>query len=135
MTVPIDRHILLRYVVETENGDSVGRNNHFTLGPRVKGIRKILGELESDIVEVAWARGESSVRDVHQRLRLGNERELACTTVTTLTSRLARSCDPSRSRRETPSAVAATGRLQERCSLRPAFRNSSRSTYGEGRGW
>lgn len=62
-------------------------DNQFTFDPRKKGIRKILGDLESDIMEVVWATGDASVRDVHQRLE--SRRDLAYTTVMTVMSRLA----------------------------------------------
>jgi hypothetical protein len=61
---------------------------HFTFDPRKKGLRKILGDLEADVMEAIWARGEATVHDVHERLA-GADRELAYTTVMTVMSRLA----------------------------------------------
>ncbi len=61
---------------------------HFTFDPRKKGLRKILGDLEADVMEAIWARGRATVHDVHKRLAAA-ERELAYTTVMTVMSRLA----------------------------------------------
>ncbi len=52
------------------------------------GLEKVLGSLESEIMEVAWASDcEVSVRDVLEALK--DDRELAYTTVMTIMSRLA----------------------------------------------
>lgn len=59
----------------------------FTFDPAKKGLRKILGDLEADVMEAVWASGEATVHDVHARL--GADRELAYTTVMTVMSRLA----------------------------------------------
>ena len=61
---------------------------HFTFDPRKKGLRKILGDLEADVMEELWARGQATVRDVHEGLAAA-DRELAYTTVMTVMSRLA----------------------------------------------
>jgi predicted transcriptional regulator len=61
---------------------------HFTFDPRKKGLRKILGDLETDVMEVMWASGRATVHDVHERLDAAH-RELAYTTVMTVMSRLA----------------------------------------------
>lgn len=61
---------------------------HFTFDPRKKGLRKILGDLEADVMEVIWDRGRATVHDVHERLAAAN-REVAYTTVMTVMSRLA----------------------------------------------
>jgi predicted transcriptional regulator len=60
---------------------------HFTFDPSKKGLRKILGDLEADVMEAIWARGRATVHDVHQRLAAA-DRELAYTTVMTVMSRL-----------------------------------------------
>ena len=60
----------------------------FTFDPWKKGLRKILGDLEADVMEAIWALGRATVHDVHQRLADAN-RELAYTTVMTVMSRLA----------------------------------------------
>lgn len=56
--------------------------------PRGRGIRKVLGDLEAEVMEVIWVRGEVSVRDVYQVLR--RRREIAYTTVMTTMARLAK---------------------------------------------
>lgn len=60
---------------------------HFTFDPRKKGLRKILGDLEAEVMEAVWACGRATVHDVHERLAA--DRELAYTTVMTVMSRLA----------------------------------------------
>jgi predicted transcriptional regulator len=67
----------------------MGLNRYqFTFDPWKKGLRKILGDLEADVMEAVWALGQATVHDVHQRLDAAN-RELAYTTVMTVMSRLA----------------------------------------------
>lgn len=61
---------------------------HFTFDPQKKGLRKILGDLEADVMEVIWARGRATVHDVHRGLAAA-DRALAYTTVMTVMSRLA----------------------------------------------
>jgi len=61
---------------------------HFTFDPRKKGLRKILGDLETDVMEAIWARGRATVHDVQKWLTAA-DRELAYTTVMTVMSRLA----------------------------------------------
>ncbi len=57
--------------------------------PGKEGLRQILGDLEADIMEFAWARGQCTVRDVYEDLLASRERELAYTTVMTVMARLA----------------------------------------------
>ena len=59
----------------------------FSLDPEKKGLNKVLGELENLIMELAWQKGEVTVREVHQALL--ESRGLAYTTVMTVMSRLA----------------------------------------------
>ena len=59
----------------------------FTFNPNNKGLRKILGDLEADVMETVWAKGEVTVRDVYDTLK--EQRSLAYTTVMTVMSRLA----------------------------------------------
>jgi predicted transcriptional regulator len=47
----------------------------------------MLGELESQVMEIVWARGEATVRDVHEAIT--RKRSLAYTTIMTVMSRLA----------------------------------------------
>lgn len=55
--------------------------------PHKAGLRKVLGDLESDIMETIWDKGTVSVREVYEQLRL--HREIAYTTVMTIMGRLA----------------------------------------------
>ncbi len=55
--------------------------------PHSRGLEKVLGGLESKIMDAVWSAGRSSVRDVYDRLRLGQD--LAYTTVMTVMTRLA----------------------------------------------
>ncbi|MCI0691974.1 BlaI/MecI/CopY family transcriptional regulator [candidate division KSB1 bacterium] len=66
----------------------MSRKKHkFTFDPNKKGLRKILGDLETDIMEIVWAKGEITVRQVYAQLKA--QREIAYTTVMTVMSRLA----------------------------------------------
>jgi predicted transcriptional regulator len=47
----------------------------------------MLGELESQVMEIVWARGEATVREVHEAIN--RKRPLAYTTIMTVMSRLA----------------------------------------------
>ena len=47
----------------------------------------MLGELESQVMEIVWARGEATVRDVHETVI--RKRPLAYTTIMTVMTRLA----------------------------------------------
>lgn len=55
--------------------------------PHKDGLRKVLGDLEADIMKIIWQEEKSTVRDVYEKLRL--QREIAYTTVMTIMSRLA----------------------------------------------
>lgn len=55
--------------------------------PHKDGFRKVLGDLEADIMQIVWTEEKSTVRDVYEKLRL--QREIAYTTVMTIMSRLA----------------------------------------------
>ena len=56
--------------------------------PGKPGLEKVLGSLESEVMEVIWSKGaEVSVRDVYEALVL--KREIAYTTVMTIMVRLA----------------------------------------------
>lgn len=63
----------------------VGR--FFEFKPHEPGLEKVLGGLESKVMDVVWSLGRCTVKDVHERLRA--ERDLAYTTVMTVMSRLA----------------------------------------------
>lgn len=55
--------------------------------PHKDGLRKVLGDLEADVMQIIWQEEKSTVRDVYEKLRL--QREIAYTTVMTIMSRLA----------------------------------------------
>lgn len=55
--------------------------------PSERGLRKVFGDLEADIMERVWRGSPVTVGDVWQALR--KERDLAYTTVKTVMSRLA----------------------------------------------
>ncbi|MBS3909752.1 MAG: BlaI/MecI/CopY family transcriptional regulator [Actinobacteria bacterium] len=62
----------------------------FKLGsfrPAESGVRKMLGDLEADIMELVWEKDPASVREIHGILE--RDREIAYTTVMTVMSRLA----------------------------------------------
>src|SRR5690349_7256712 len=81
--------VLHAVVASLDHPGTMGLNRYqFTFDPWKKGLRKILGDLEADVMEAIWALGQATVHDVHQRLADAN-RELAYTTVMTVMSRLA----------------------------------------------
>jgi len=55
--------------------------------PHERGLRKVFGDLEADIMELVWRQSPVTVGDVWQALR--KERGLAYTTVKTVMGRLA----------------------------------------------
>lgn len=57
------------------------------LRPEEKGIRRFLGDLEADIMELLWKEPPSSVHDIHNQIC--SSRPLAYTTVMTVMGRLA----------------------------------------------
>ncbi len=59
----------------------------FRFNPRQAGITKVLGPLETDIMQVVWRLGQATVADVHRELR--SRRDIAYTTVMTSMGRLA----------------------------------------------
>ena len=50
------------------------------------GIRRVLGDRESSIMEVLWGREDVAVREIHREL--SREEDIAYTTVMTITGRL-----------------------------------------------
>lgn len=54
--------------------------------PAELGVRKALGDLEADIMELMWQRDIASVREIHEAL--GRDRDIAYTTVMTVMGRL-----------------------------------------------
>ncbi len=57
------------------------------LNPNRVGLRKILGDLEADVMGVVWQRKQATVREVHGCLC--EKRKIAYTTVMTVMTRLA----------------------------------------------
>lgn len=55
--------------------------------PHKMGLKKVLGDLEADVMKVIWKKNKATVRDVYEQLRL--EKKLAYTTVMTIMTRLA----------------------------------------------
>lgn len=58
----------------------------FDFKPGKKGLGKVLGELEAEVMEEVWSRGICNVRDVYEALRL--KKQIAYTTVMTIMTRL-----------------------------------------------
>ena len=56
--------------------------------PHEKGLKKILGDLESEILEMVWEMEPVTVREIYENLT--REKKLAYTTVMTVMSRLAK---------------------------------------------
>jgi len=55
--------------------------------PKQKGLNKVLGSLEAEVMEIVWEKQNCSVKDIHDELL--NRRPIAYTTVMTIMSRLA----------------------------------------------
>lgn len=62
-------------------------NLRFRFSPAKDGLVKVLGPLETEIMEILWQDDRSTVKKVHRRL--SQQREIAYTTVMTTMSRLA----------------------------------------------
>jgi predicted transcriptional regulator len=62
-------------------------NMRFRFSPTKDGLVKVLGPLETEIMEILWEDERSTVKKVHRRL--SQKREIAYTTVMTTMSRLA----------------------------------------------
>lgn len=59
----------------------------FGFKPDRKGLGKVLGDLEAEVMEEVWDRGACTVRDLYEGLRL--KKKIAYTTVMTVMARLA----------------------------------------------
>jgi predicted transcriptional regulator len=57
--------------------------------PSRTGVEKLLGELESDVMEIAWRHGRVAVRRVMELLNADRQQSVAYTTVLTVMQRLA----------------------------------------------
>lgn len=62
-------------------------NMRFRFSPAKDGLVKVLGPLETEIMQVIWQDERSTVKKVHRRL--SQQRDIAYTTVMTTMSRLA----------------------------------------------
>ncbi|MBP1468653.1 BlaI/MecI/CopY family transcriptional regulator [Candidatus Chloroploca sp. M-50] len=62
-------------------------NMRFRFSPAKDGLVKVLGPLETDIMQIVWQEDRSTVKHVHRSL--SQNREIAYTTVMTTMSRLA----------------------------------------------
>jgi predicted transcriptional regulator len=62
-------------------------NMRFRFSPAKDGLVKVLGPLETEIMQILWEEDRSTVKKVHRKLAL--QREIAYTTVMTTMSRLA----------------------------------------------
>lgn len=60
----------------------------FRFTPSAESHTRVLGPLESEIMDVIWRRGPSTVSQVHKEIR--SKKEIAYTTVMTTLTRLAR---------------------------------------------
>ena len=59
-----------------------------TYRPGKRGVTKLLGDLESQVMEEVWQKESATVREVHRALT-ARQRDLAYTTIMTVMSRLA----------------------------------------------
>ncbi|HZG65499.1 MAG TPA: BlaI/MecI/CopY family transcriptional regulator [Herpetosiphonaceae bacterium] len=64
-----------------------GRKPEFRFKPAEDGLVKVLGPLETDIMQLVWREKCTTVKKVHKALQ--NERDIAYTTVMTTMTRLA----------------------------------------------
>jgi len=55
--------------------------------PHKMGYKKVLGDLEAEVMKLVWKNERATVREIYDRLRL--EKKLAYTTVMTIMTRLA----------------------------------------------
>ena len=62
-------------------------NMRFRFSPAKDGLVKVLGPLETDIMQIVWQDERSTVKKVHRKL--SQQRDIAYTTVMTTMSRLA----------------------------------------------
>ncbi len=56
--------------------------------PDKRGLEKVLGHLEADVLSIVWDMEKASVRDVYTKIK--HQREIAYTTVMTIMARLAK---------------------------------------------
>ncbi len=68
---------------------SQGRQPEFRFKPAAGGLVKVLGPLETKIMQIVWREKSATVKQVHRRLQDQTERDIAYTTVMTTMTRLA----------------------------------------------
>ncbi len=76
---------------KTENSQcsyETARGSSLEYKPEKQGLEKVLGPLESEIMELVWTKGMVSVREIVEELNRRDSRNLAYTTVMTIMSRL-----------------------------------------------
>lgn len=100
----------------------------FTFDPHKKGLKKLLGDLEAEIMEFVWAAGESTVREVHEIV--GRRRDLAYTTVMTVMSRLAEKGLLTR-RKGSHKAMVYSPAVEREAFLRRASASIFRGLFGD----
>src|SRR5579885_706955 len=75
------------YDITRTGGTMVRRGRRDQRGIEVRGEQRYLGQLQAEVMEIVWARGPVTVREVLDCLP--GDRDLAYTTVMTVMSRLA----------------------------------------------
>jgi predicted transcriptional regulator len=68
---------------------SQGRQPEFRFKPAAGGLVKVLGPLETKIMQIVWREKNATVKLVHRRLQDQTDRDIAYTTVMTTMTRLA----------------------------------------------
>ncbi|WP_029215492.1 BlaI/MecI/CopY family transcriptional regulator [Kallotenue papyrolyticum] len=68
---------------------SQGRQPEFRFKPAAGGLVKVLGPLETQIMQIIWREKSTTVKQVHRRLQEQTGRDIAYTTVMTTMTRLA----------------------------------------------
>jgi predicted transcriptional regulator len=68
---------------------SQGRQPEFRFKPAAGGLVKVLGPLETKIMQIVWREKSATVKQVHRRLQDQTNRDIAYTTVMTTMTRLA----------------------------------------------
>lgn len=68
---------------------SQGRQPEFRFKPAAGGLVKVLGPLETQIMQIVWREKSTTVKQVHRRLQEQTGRDIAYTTVMTTMTRLA----------------------------------------------
>lgn len=87
MTITNSNIILLLHMLVVSKTKYMKISDYlFTFDPNKKGMKKVLGDLEAEIMEIIWLSDYISVRDVFEQLK--EKRKIAYTTVMTVMTRL-----------------------------------------------